>query len=105
MSPNAAKITSGLCGDRQTVVDAAHRQNADGAAGTVNQLNIGGKNVLQAEPIDRVRVPAANFHEAIVAIWIGEAANFFRGLLNQFWLRNSSTYFIATSIVELVAIR
>ena len=42
MSPNAVKITSGSSGDREAVVDAAHRQHAHRAAGAVDQFDIGG---------------------------------------------------------------
>ena len=49
----------------------------------MNQLDIRRKYILQAEAIDRVGVPAANFHQAVVAIGIGEAADFFGGLGDQ----------------------
>ena len=79
MSPNAVKMTSGCCAMRQPVVDAAHRQHADRAAGPMHQFDIRRKQILQAEAIDGVRVAAAHFHEAIVAFGIGQAADLLGG--------------------------
>ena len=68
MSPNAVKITSGSLGHGQAVVDAAHGQHAHRAAGTVHQLDVGRQQILQPEAIDGVRVAAAHFHEAVMAL-------------------------------------
>ena len=40
MSPKAAKITSGFCGDRESIVDAAHGKHADRAARPVDQFDV-----------------------------------------------------------------
>ena len=40
----------------------------------MNQFDIFGKKILQAKTIDRVRVPAADFHEAVVTLGVGEPA-------------------------------
>ena len=82
MSPKAVKITSGSLRDGKAVVNSAHGQNANGAARAVNQLNILREKIFQAESINRVGVAAANFHDAVMTIGIGETANFFRGLGN-----------------------
>ena len=68
----------------QTIVDAAHRQHANRAARTVNQFDVGGKQILQAKTINCVGVAAAHFHDAIVAIGIGELANFFACFGDEF---------------------
>ena len=91
MSPKAAKITSGSLRDGEAVVDASHGKDADRTAGAVNQFDIGGKDVFQAEAVDGVGVAAADFHDAVLARGVGEAANFFRGPGNQLGSRNSST--------------
>ena len=70
----------GLRCERQTIVDAAHGKNANRAARPVNQFDVGREQILQAETINGVGVAAAHFHEAIVAIGIGERANFFARL-------------------------
>ena len=67
-------------GDGEAVVDAAHRQHAYRAAGTVDQLDVVGQQIFEAEAIDGVRVAAADFHEAVMARRIGEAADFVGGL-------------------------
>ena len=69
---------------RKSVIDAAHRQNANRAARPVNQLNIFGKNVFQAEAIDRMGVAAANFHQAVMPRRIGQAADFVGRFIDQF---------------------
>ncbi len=50
----------------------------------MNQFDILGENVLQAETIDGVRVTAANFHQSVMAVGVGEASNFFRRFGDQF---------------------
>ncbi len=87
MSPKAAKITFGLRGDRQTIVDPAHGKDADRASGAVNQFDIFGEQIFQAEAVDSVSVAAANLHDAIMTIGIGEPADFFTGLGDQFRAR------------------
>ena len=57
--------------DRQGVVDPPHRQNANGAAGPVDQLDILRENIFQPETVDGVRVAAADLHEPVVAFGIG----------------------------------
>ena len=63
MSPKVASVTSGLLGERDRVVDAAHRDHADGAAGPVDELDLGRQQVLEPVAVDRVRVPAADLHD------------------------------------------
>ena len=75
MSPNAVNMTSGCLARRQAVVDAPHRQHAHRAPGPMNQLDVRGQDVLEAESVDRVRVPAADLHQAIVPPRVGEAAD------------------------------
>ena len=79
MSPKAVKITFGSCGDGEAVVDSAHGQHADRAAGTMNQFDVRRQQILQAEAIDGVGVAAAHFHEAVVALGIGQAADLLGG--------------------------
>ena len=50
-------------GERDRVVDAAHRDHADGAAGTVDEVDLGRDEILDAVLVDRVRVTAADLHE------------------------------------------
>ena len=70
--------------DGETVVDAPHREDADRAARTVNQLDVVGKQVLESEAIDGVGVAAAHFHQAVVTAGIGEPPDLLRGLRNRF---------------------
>ncbi len=63
MSPNVVKMTSGLFGQPHRVVDAAHRDHAHRAAGSVHQLDGLGQQVLDSVPVDGVRVTAAHLHE------------------------------------------
>ena len=79
-------MTFGLLGDREAVVDPAHRQDADRAARAVNQLDVRRQHVLQAEAIDGVGVAAADLHDAIVPAGVGEAINLFGSFGDQFWI-------------------
>ncbi len=45
------------------VVDAAHRDDAHRAAGTVHELYVGRQDMLDPVPVDRVRMAAADLHE------------------------------------------
>ena len=74
----------GLLGDREPVVDSAHRQHAHRAARAVDQVDIGGQQILQPEAIDGVGVSAANFHDAVVPVGIGQPADFFGGPADDF---------------------
>ena len=56
-------------------------KNAHGTSGTMNEFEVIGKNILQSEAIDGMGVSAADFHDAVMAVGIGQAANFFRVLL------------------------
>jgi hypothetical protein len=49
----------------------------------VNQLDVPGKQILQREPVDRVRVPAADLHDSEVPIAIRQAANLRRRLADE----------------------
>ncbi len=49
------------------VVDAPDRQHADRAAGTVDHVDVGRQQVLEAVARDRVRVAAAEFHQVVAA--------------------------------------
>ena len=48
MSPNEQKITSGTRGDRQRLVDHLQRGDAHRAAGTVDQLDLGRQQLVDA---------------------------------------------------------
>ena len=52
-----------LLGDRDGVVDPAHGDDAHRAARPVDQFDRGGQDVLDAVPVDGVRVPPAHLHE------------------------------------------
>ena len=67
----------------QPIVDPPHRQDAHGAAGPVDQFDIGRQQVLQTEAIDGVRVPAADLHQPVVPLGIVEAANLRHCLMDQ----------------------
>jgi hypothetical protein len=64
-----------LAAEREAIVDAPHRQHADRTAGSVDQLDIGGENVLQAEAIDGVRVATAHLHDPIMAAGVRQPAD------------------------------
>ena len=59
--------------DRDAVVDAAHRQHADRAAGAVHELDAVGQQRLDPVAVDRVRVPAADLHQLVGAARLHEA--------------------------------
>ena len=67
MSPKQVKITPSSCGDRDPVVDAAHRDHAHRAAGAVHELDVGRQQVVDPVLVDRVRVAAAHLHHLVVA--------------------------------------
>ena len=67
MSPKHVKITPWHVGDRDAVVDAAHGDHADRAAGAVHELDVGRQQVVDAVLVDRVRVAAADLHDLVVA--------------------------------------
>ncbi len=54
-------------GDGDAVVDAAHRDHADRAAGAVHELDVRRQQVVDAVLVDRVRVAAADLHHLVVA--------------------------------------
>ena len=54
---------AGRLRDRDGVVDATHRDHADGAARPVHELDVRREHVLDAVSVDGVRVPAAHLHE------------------------------------------
>ena len=68
MSPNDVKITPGVVGHGDGVVDPAHRDHAHRAARAVHELDGRGEHVLDAVAVDRVRVPAAHLHELEVIV-------------------------------------
>src|ERR1035438_5002673 len=68
----------GLLGNGQTVINSSHGKHADRAAWAVNEFDVGGKKIFQAKAINGVSVPSAHFHDAVMAIGIGEAADLFR---------------------------
>ena len=67
MSPKQVKITPGLVGDRDAVVDAPHRDHAHRAARAVHELDVRRQQVVDAVLVDRVGVPAAHLHDLVVA--------------------------------------
>ena len=81
MSPNEVKMTPGRPGQRDGVVDAAHRDDAHRATGAVHQLDRGREEVLDAVPVDRVGVAPADLHELVVPIacQLGDAGQRARG--------------------------
>ncbi len=56
-----------LMGQRDAVVDPAHRDHAHGAARAVHQLHVLGQQVVDPELVDRVGVPPAHLHQLVVA--------------------------------------
>jgi shikimate kinase len=56
-----------MLGNCYRIVNFAHRQNANRASGTVNQLNVRRQNIVQPIPVNRVGVTATNFHDAETA--------------------------------------
>ena len=63
----AGEDHAGLVGDRDPVVDAAHRDHADRAAGAVDELDVRRQQVVDPVLVDRVRVAAADLHHLVVA--------------------------------------
>jgi hypothetical protein len=59
----AGEDHAGLVGERDAVVDAAHRDHAHRAAGPVHELDVGRQEVVDAVLVDRVRVAAADLHD------------------------------------------
>lgn len=76
----------GILGDGEAVVDSAHGENADWATRAVDEFNVGGKKIFQAETVDGVSMAAAHFHDAVVAIGISEPANLRRGFRDELGL-------------------
>src|SRR5262249_46575912 len=64
-----------LAGDGDAVVDPAHGNDAHRAAWTVDELDVGGQQVVDAVLVDRVRVPGAHFHELVVATGLDQGEN------------------------------
>ena len=62
----------GFLRDRDRVVDPAHRQDADRAAGAVHEPDRLGQVVLEAVLVDRVRVAAADLHEGVAAAGLAQ---------------------------------
>ena len=62
----AGEDHAGLVGERDAVVDPPHRDHAHRAAGPVDELDVGGQQVVEAVLVDRVRVPAAHLHHLVV---------------------------------------
>ena len=54
---------AGRLRDRDGIVNATHRDHADGAARAVHELDVRREHVLDAVSVDGVRVPAADLHE------------------------------------------
>ena len=73
----------GLVGERDAVVDAAHRDHADRAAGPVHELDVRGQQIVDAVLVDRVRVAAADLHELVMAAGLHEAQDLAREDLAQ----------------------
>ena len=62
-SPKVVKITCGLLGDGDAIVDPPHRQDADRAPRPVHQLDLFGQHTLDPIAKDRMGVAAADFHD------------------------------------------
>ncbi len=99
MSPKQASSDVRLRGDRQAVVDASGRQDADGTARSVNELDVLRQHVAQPVAVDRVRVPAAHFHDPVVPRGIDGPRDLTRDARISDGSRNSSTYFMPFVIV------
>jgi hypothetical protein len=70
-------------GERDRVVDAAHRDHADRAAGPVHEVDLRRNEVLEPVLVDRVRVPAADLHDLQLAARLNERGKLVRKLLRQ----------------------
>jgi hypothetical protein len=60
-----------LTGELQRLVDAADRQDADGAAGTVDHPHVLRQEIDDAVAEDRMRMAAAELHQVVGARRIG----------------------------------
>src|SRR4029077_3483697 len=49
------------------IINSSHGQHAHGTTRAVNQFDVGGEQISQAEAIDGVSVPAAYLHEAVMS--------------------------------------
>src|SRR5271166_3159668 len=63
--PKGRKDDVSLLCDKSRVVDAAHRDHADRASGTMDEGQALGQIVLDAVLVDRVRVASADLHHLI----------------------------------------
>ena len=66
----AGEDHAGLPRQGDPVVDPAHRDHADRAAGPVDQLDVVGEQVVDPVLVDRVGVAAADLHQLVVAVRI-----------------------------------
>src|SRR6202042_2962982 len=57
------------------VIDAAHGNDANRTAGTMDKLDVGGQQVVDPILVDRVRVPSAHLHDLVVPIWLDRGQN------------------------------
>src|SRR6516225_10808644 len=64
--------------ERQGIINAPHGKHAHRAARTMNQLDIRRENILQTEAVNRMGVSAANFHQPVMAVGVGQAPDFLR---------------------------
>ena len=67
MSPKRREDHARPLGERDRVVDPAHRDHADRAARPVHELDLVRQEVLDPVPVDRVGVPAAHLHDLAVS--------------------------------------
>ena len=63
MSPNEQKITSGLAAISQRFVNQLDGRDADRAAGAVDERDLAGQQLVEAEFDDGMGLAAADFHE------------------------------------------
>ena len=106
MSPKQVRITPSLLGDRDAVVDPAHRDHADRAAGAVHQLDVVRQVVLHAIAVDGVGVPAAHLHELVVPAGLAQRGDLARRApAASSASRNSSTNLICASSSRAARVR
>ena len=95
----------GPLGERDRVVDAAHRDHADRAARAVQEVDLGRHEILDPVLVDRVRVPAADLHELQRAAGLDQASSSCTSFCASSPERNSSTNFIAAPSASRVRSR
>ena len=81
--PEGREQHLGALGERDRVVDAAHRDHADRAAGAVDEVDLGGDEVLDSVLVDRVGVASADLHDLQHASRLDQGGDLAGELLRQ----------------------